>query len=272
MSGSEFRVLRFTQPIFHERTFTSETLQFPASTTPNIPHIIKELKLKILVVEGGKEIASFIKRGLEADGYQVTICHNGADGLELANSGEYGLLILDWLLPKKDGLAVLHELRSGENQIPVLMLTARAVTVDVVSGLDAGADDYMVKPFEFAELQARVKALLRRASHDLGAEIRYSDLIIDPVTHKAWRGKSELDLTQKEYQVLAYLVRNAGIPLSRQDIAGNCWDEPFAAFTNIIAIYINYLRRKVDGAHNTKLIHTVRSKGYRYIFEERGQC
>ncbi len=213
--------------------------------------------MKILVVEGGKKIASFIKRGLEAAGYQVTICHNGADGLELANSGDFSLLILDWLLPKKDGLAVLHELRSGGNHIPVLMLTTRAETVDVVSGLDTGADDYMVKPFEFAELLARVKALLRRSPHNnLGAEIRYSDLINDPVTHKAWRGKSGLDLTQKEYHVLAYLVRNPGIPLSHQDIAGNCWDEPFAAFTNIIAIYINYLRRKVDGAHNTKLILT----------------
>ncbi len=223
--------------------------------------------MKILLVEDEKKIASFIKRGLEAAGYRVTICHDGADGLELANSGDFSLLILDWLLPKKDGLAVLHELRSGGNHIPVLMLTTRAETVDVVSGLDTGADDYMVKPFEFAELQARVKALLRRASHDLGAEIRYSDIKIDPVTHKVWRGQSELNLTKKEYRMLAYFVKNVGTPLSRKNIADNCWDVSFAAFTNIIDVYINYLRRKVDGSRNTKLIHTVRGKGY--IFEDR---
>ncbi len=223
--------------------------------------------MNILVVEDEKKVASLIKRGLEADGYKVTTCYNGVDGLDLANSGEFGLVVLDWLLPKKDGLAVLFELRQAGNQVPVLMLTARAETPDVVSGLDAGADDYLAKPFEFVELLARVKALLRRAGQDRGAEIHYADLRIDPVNHKVWRGNAEINTTGKEYRMISYFVRNAGTPLSRQLIADNCWDEPFDAFTNIVDVYINYLRKKVDGPGQKKLIHTVRGKGY--ILEER---
>jgi DNA-binding response OmpR family regulator len=218
--------------------------------------------LKILVVEDEKKIAGLIKKGLEADSYQVTVSHNGADGLELANSGEFGILILDWMLPKKDGLAVLHELRETGNQIPVLMLTAKAETVDIVSGLDAGADDYLAKPFEFSELQARVRALIRRSEQDLGADIRYADLRIDPVNHKAWRGKTEIILSATEYRFLLYMVKNAEKPLSREDIAENCWDDPVETFSNIIDVYINYLRKKVDGKFPIKLIHTVRGKGY----------
>ena len=127
------------------------------------------------------------------------------------------------------------------------MLTAKAETTDVVSGLDAGADDYLVKPFAFAELQARVRALVRRSEQDRGAEIRFADLRLDPVNHKVWRGKSEIVLTAKEYNLLAYMVRNAGNVLTRANIADNCWEYPFETFTNIIDVYINYLRKKVDG-------------------------
>ncbi len=218
--------------------------------------------MKILIVEDEKKVAGFIKRGLEDDHYQVTLCYDGADGLKRANSGEFDLIILDRMLPKKDGLAVLQELRESGNQIPVLMLTAKAETVDVVSGLDAGADDYLVKPFAFAELQARVRALVRRSEQDRGAEIRFADLRLDPVNHKVWRGKTEIVLTAKEYNLLAYMVRNAGTVLSRANIADNCWEYPFETFTNIIDVYINYLRKKVDGKFPTKLIHTVRGQGY----------
>jgi two-component system copper resistance phosphate regulon response regulator CusR len=218
--------------------------------------------MKILIVEDEKKVAGFIKRGLEDDHYQVTLCYDGADGLKRANSGEFDLIILDRMLPKKDGLTVVQELRESGNQIPVLMLTAKAETVDVVSGLDAGADDYLVKPFAFAELQARVRALVRRSEQDRGAEIRFADLRLDPVNHKVWRGKTEIVLTAKEYNLLAYMVRNAGTVLTRANIADNCWEYPFETFTNIIDVYINYLRKKVDGKFPTKLIHTVRGQGY----------
>jgi DNA-binding response OmpR family regulator len=218
--------------------------------------------MKILIVEDEKKVASFIKRGLEDDSYQVTLSHDGADGLKRAVSGDFDLIILDCMLPKKDGLTVLHELRDAGNQIPVLMLTAKAETADVVSGLDAGADDYLVKPFAFAELQARVRALIRRSEQDRGAEIRFADLRLDPVNHKVWRGQTEIVLTAKEYNLLAYMVRNAGNVLTRANIADNCWEYPFETFTNIIDVYINYLRKKVDGKFPTKLIHTVRGQGY----------
>lgn len=218
--------------------------------------------MKILIVEDEKKVASFIKRGLEDDSYQVTLSYDGADGLKRASSGEFDLIILDCMLPKKDGLTVLHELREAGNQVPVLMLTAKAETADVVSGLDAGADDYLVKPFAFAELQARVRALIRRSEQDRGAEIRFADLRLDPVNHKVWRGQTEIVLTAKEYNLLAYMVRNAGNVLSRANIADNCWEYPFETFTNIIDVYINYLRKKVDGKFPTKLIHTVRGQGY----------
>jgi DNA-binding response OmpR family regulator len=222
----------------------------------------REIEMKILIVEDEKKVASFIKRGLEDDNYQVTLCYDGADGLKRATSGEFDLIILDCMLPKKDGVTVVRELREAGNQVPVLMLTAKAETTDVVSGLDAGADDYLVKPFAFAELQARVRALVRRSEQDRGAEIRFADLRLDPVNHKVWRGKAEIVLTAKEYNLLAYMVRNAGNVLTRANIADNCWEYPFETFTNIIDVYINYLRKKVDGKFPTKLIHTVRGQGY----------
>ena len=222
----------------------------------------KEIEMKILIVEDEKKVASFIKRGLEEDSYQVTVSNDGADGLKRASSGEFDLIILDCMLPKKDGLTVVHELREAGIQVPVLLLTAKAETEDVVSGLDAGADDYLVKPFAFAELQARVRALIRRSEQDRGAEIRFADLRLDPVNHKVWRGQTEIVLTAKEYNLLAYMVRNAGNVLSRANIADNCWEYPFETFTNIIDVYINYLRKKVDGKFPSKLIHTVRGKGY----------
>jgi len=218
--------------------------------------------MKILIVEDEKKVASFIKRGLESDKYEVSTCYDGNEGIKRASSGEFGLIILDCMLPKKDGLTVLKELRAAGNRLPILMLTAKNATEDIVAGLDAGADDLITKPFEFAELQARVRALLRRSGMDRGAEIRFADLRLDPVNHKVWRSQTEIILTAKEYSLLSYMVRNAGNVLSRANIADNCWEYPFETFTNIIDVYINYLRKKVDGDFSTKLIHTVRGKGY----------
>jgi DNA-binding response OmpR family regulator len=218
--------------------------------------------MKILVVEDEKKVASFIKRGLEEEQYQVTVAHDGAEGLKLAIEGDFCLLVLDMMLPKKDGLAVVKELRETGNRMPVLMLTAKNSTDDVVAGLDAGSDDYLTKPFAFAELTARVRALLRREGQDRGAEIRFADLRLDPVSHKVWRGKNEIDLTAKEYGLLEYLMRNNNTVLSRAMIADHVWDYAFDSFTNIIDVYVNYLRKKVDKDYTVKLIHTVRGQGY----------
>lgn len=218
--------------------------------------------MKILIVEDEKKVASFIKRGLEDDGYEIIVSHDGADGLKKALNGDFNLIILDNMLPKKDGVTVARELREAGNQVPVLMLTAKDTTDDIVTGLDAGSDDYLTKPFAFAELQARVRALIRRGEQDRGAEIRFADLRMDPVNHKVWRGQTEIVLTAKEYSLLAFMVRNANTVLSRANIADNVWEYPFETFTNIIDVYINYLRKKVDGKFPTKLIHTVRGQGY----------
>ena len=218
--------------------------------------------MKILVVEDEKKIAGFIKRGLEEDNYSVTVAHDGNEGLKQALTGEFSLAILDVMLPKKDGLAVVKELRESDVQLPVLLLTARGTTEEIVSGLEAGSDDYLTKPFAFAELLARIRALLRRSEQDRGAEIFFADLKLDPVTHKVWRSGNEIDLTAKEYGLLEYLVRNPNTVLSRNMIADHVWDYAFDSFTNIIDVYVNYLRKKVDKDYPTKLIHTVRGQGY----------
>ncbi len=218
--------------------------------------------MKILVVEDEKKVAGFIKRGLEEDSYKVTVTHDGVEGLKLALEEDFSLVILDVMLPKKDGLAVIKELRAAGRHVPVLMLTARDTTEDIVSGLDAGSDDYLTKPFAFAELLARVRALLRRGEQDRGAEILFADLRLDPVAHKVWRSGVEIDLTAKEYGLLEYMMRNPSTVLSRAMIAEHVWDYAFDSFTNIIDVYVNYLRKKVDKDFPVKLIHTVRGQGY----------
>lgn len=218
--------------------------------------------MKILVVEDEKKVAGFIKRGLEEDDYKVSVTYDGAEGLKLALEEDFSLVILDVMLPKKDGLTVIKELRAAGKHVPVLMLTARDTTEDIVSGLDAGSDDYLTKPFAFAELLARVRALLRRGEQDRGAEILFADLRLDPVAHKVWRSGTEIDLTAKEYGLLEYMMRNPNMVLSRAMIAEHVWDYAFDSFTNIIDVYVNYLRKKVDKDFSVKLIHTVRGQGY----------
>jgi heavy metal response regulator len=218
--------------------------------------------MRILVVEDEKKVSSFIKRGLEEENYEVETAPDGEEGLAMATEKSFDLVVLDWMLPKKDGLAVVKELRGRKTMTPVLMLTAKDSLEDIVAGLDSGSDDYLTKPFAFAELLARVRALLRRSEMDRGAEIRFADLRLDPVTHKVWRKDREIDLTAKEYGLLEYFMRNPNQVLTRTMIADHVWDYTFDSFTNIIDVYVNYLRKKIDRDADRKLIHTVRGVGY----------
>jgi len=218
--------------------------------------------MRILVVEDEKKVASFIKRGLEEENFTVDMAYDGEEGLYMAETNPYDLILMDLMLPKMDGLAVIKEMRNKGSKTPVLCLTAKDTVEDIVSGLDSGSDDYLTKPFAFAELVARVRALLRRGTQDRGAEIRFADLRLDPVAHKVWRGNKEIDLTAKEYALLEYFMRNPNQILTRTMIAEHVWDYTFDSFTNIIDVYVNYLRKKVDRDYDKKLIHTVRGIGY----------
>ncbi len=218
--------------------------------------------MKILVVEDEKKVASFIKRGLEEENFTVDVAYDGEEGRYMAETNQYDLILMDVMLPKKDGLTVVRELREKDIAVPVLCLTAKDTVDDIVSGLDSGSDDYLTKPFAFAELLARVRALLRRGTQDRGAEIHFADLRLDPVAHKVWRGNKEIDLTAKEYSLLEYFMRNANQTLTRTMIAEHVWDYTFDSFTNIIDVYVNYLRKKIDKDFDKKLIHTVRGAGY----------
>lgn len=218
--------------------------------------------MRILVVEDEKKVASFIQRGLEEEEFTVDVAHDGEEGVTMAESIAYDLILMDVMLPKKDGLTAIGEIREKQIETPILCLTAKDTVDDIVSGLDVGSDDYLTKPFAFAELVARVKALIRRGTQDRGAELLFADLRLDPVSHRVWRDNSEIDLTAKEYALLEYFLRNANQVLTRTMIAEHVWDYTFDSFTNIIDVYVNYLRKKVDRNYAKKLIHTVRGVGY----------
>ncbi len=225
--------------------------------------------MRILVVEDEQKVASFIQKGLEEEGHAVDVALDGEDGLTVALDGVHDLLVLDIMLPKRDGLSVLRELRQCRIQTPVLLLTARDAVPDRVTGLDAGADDYLVKPFAFDELLARIRALLRRRGGDRLAVLTAADLSLDPAAREVRRGGKKIDLTAKEFALLEYLLRNKGRVLNRALIAQHVWDYDFDSGTNVIDVYINYLRKKVDADFTRRLIHTVRGAGY-VLREEAG--
>jgi DNA-binding response OmpR family regulator len=218
--------------------------------------------MRILVVEDEKKVASFIQRGLEGEGFQVDVAEDGEAGVAAAQSNPYDLILMDVMLPKMDGLSAIRELRAAQINTPVLCLTAKDAVEDIVAGLDSGSDDYLTKPFAFAELLARVRALARRGSQERGADITYADLRLDPVAHKVWRSGKEIELTAKEYALLEYFMRNAEKTLTRNMIAEHVWDYTFDSFTNIIDVYVNYLRKKIDRDFTVRLVHTVRGVGY----------
>jgi heavy metal response regulator len=218
--------------------------------------------MRILVVEDEKKVASFIQRGLEGEGFSVEVAYDGESGVEVGSQSNFDLILMDVMLPKMDGLQAIQALREKGVESPVLCLTAKDTVEDIVAGLDSGSDDYLTKPFAFAELLARVRALVRRGTQERGAEITYADLRLDPVAHKVWRSDSEIDLTAKEYALLEFFMRNPETTLTRTMIAEHVWDYTFDSFTNIIDVYVNYLRKKVDRDYTKKLIHTVRGIGY----------
>jgi len=218
--------------------------------------------MRILVIEDEVKIAQFIKRGLKEEGYAVDVANDGEEGHFLLSSNEYDAIILDLMLPKIDGLTLCRTLRKEGNQTPIVMLTAKDTVKDKVKGLDSGADDYLPKPFAFEELLARVRVLLRKKDSRVQTQLKVGDLSLDLLTHKVTRGDREIDLTVKEYALLEYLMRNAGNIVTRTMISEHVWDINFDTFTNVIDVYINYLRNKIDSGFPDKMIHTVRGKGY----------
>jgi heavy metal response regulator len=218
--------------------------------------------MRILVVEDETKMAAFIKRGLEEEGAAVDISTDGEDGLFRAKTGAYELIILDITLPLLDGLEVCRRLRQDRIATPVLLLTARDSVEMKVQGLDSGADDYLTKPFAFAELLARIRALRRRDRNEVNLRLQIGDLALDPLTRKVSRAGQTIQLTSKEFALLECFMRHPDQVLSRTVLAEKVWDETFDAFTNVIDVYVNYLRNKVDRNFSTKLIHTVRGAGY----------
>jgi two-component system copper resistance phosphate regulon response regulator CusR len=218
--------------------------------------------MKLLIIEDEAKTAAYLKKGLSEHGFVVDTSENGELGLELAQQTDYGLVILDVMLPGCDGWAVLSRFRSAGNQIPVLMLTARDAIEDRVKGLNLGADDYLVKPFAFSELLARVRTLLRRGPARQPEVLRLADLEIEVAKQRANRGGKRLDLTPKEFALLSLLARRAGEVVSRSVIMEQVWDINFDGETNVVEVHVRRLRSKVDDPFSTKLIHTVRGVGY----------
>ncbi|MEK6600205.1 MAG: response regulator transcription factor [Deltaproteobacteria bacterium] len=217
--------------------------------------------MRILVVEDEKKVEGFIKKGLEEESYAVDVAYDGVEGEYLASTNDYDVIILDIMLPKKNGTDVVRDLRSRDIKTPVLLLTARDTVEDKVKGLNSGADDYLSKPFAFEELLARVRALMRRKGYGI-TELKLADLVLDQATRKAKRGDIVIDLTSKEYGLLEYFLRNPNKVLTRTMIAEHVWDYSFDSDTNIIDVYVNHLRNKIDKEPFKKLIHTVRGIGY----------
>jgi DNA-binding response OmpR family regulator len=218
--------------------------------------------MRILVAEDDAALAGFVCKGLEAEHYSVDVSRDGEQALSLALGFDYDLVILDLSLPRRDGVLVLKELRKQKSQVPVLILTARVRVEDRVQCLDSGADDYLAKPFSFAELSARVRALLRRRRLPIQSVLVVDDLELNRIERKVTRSGRPVDLTAKEFALLEYLMRNAGHRVTRAMIIEHVWNLSFDSSTNLVDVYINYLRRKVDDGAANKLIHTIRGVGY----------
>jgi DNA-binding response OmpR family regulator len=219
--------------------------------------------MRILLVEDNKRLNASLKQSLVEDGYAVDPAFDGQEGEELAGMTTYDVIILDIMLPIKDGLEVCRELRNKRINAPILMLTARDTVDDRIQGLDSGADDYLIKPFAIGELRARLRALLRRDSDEKTGLLVAGDLVLDPSTHIVRRGEAEISLTAKEYGLLEYFMRNPERLISRQMVEDHVWDYDFVSGSNVVDVYIRRLRRKIDDPYEAKLFETVRGAGYR---------
>jgi DNA-binding response OmpR family regulator len=217
--------------------------------------------MRILVVEDEKKVASFIKKGLQQEGYAVDTAHDGHEAAQNANAFDYDLVVLDLMLPTRSGLDVLREVRTLKPSLPVLVLTAKGAIEDKVAGLDAGADDYLIKPFAFAELSARIRALLRRGAQE-NTRLRIADLEMDTAARQVRRAGNTIDLKMKEYALLEFLLRNAHRAVTRTMIVEHVWDIHFDSVSNVVDVHINSLRNKIDKGFTPPLIHTVRGVGY----------
>ena len=218
--------------------------------------------MRLLVVEDEKDLNRVISKRLEKEGYSVDRCFDGEEALDYIDAGEFDGIIMDIMMPKLSGLEVLRTIRSEGNHTPVLLLTAKDTVADRVSGLDAGAEDYLVKPFAFEELLARIRVMTRKTSGNSTNVFQIADLTLDAATHTVTRGGTPIVLSAKEFDILEYFIRNKGIVLSREKIENHVWNFDYSGGTNVVDVYIRYLRKKIDDDFPQKLIHTIRGKGY----------
>lgn len=218
--------------------------------------------MRILIAEDERDLNTIITKKLSADGYSVDSCFDGNEAIEYLDAAEYDAVILDIMMPHTDGFGVLSHLRKQGKATPVLFLTARDSIADKVKGLDSGANDYLVKPFSFEELSARIRAMTRKTFGMTDNILQVADLIMDTGSRTVRRGEQEIELSAKEYKLLEYLMRNRGIVLSREKIENHIWNFEYEGGTNVVDVYISYLRKKIDGSSENKLIHTVRGSGY----------
>ena len=219
--------------------------------------------MRILIVEDDRKVGAFLRKGLQEEQYAVDLCRNGEDAVDEAQINQYDVIILDLMLPGMDGLSVCHKLREQKILTPILMLTAKDSLDDKISGLSKGADDYLTKPFSFQELLARIRALLRRSQDYKTGILQVADLVLDPLSRQAKRGESILELTGKEYALLEFLMRNQGRILSQSTIIEHVWDRNYYGTSNVVNVYVNHLREKIDRDFPVKLIKTLRGQGFR---------
>jgi two-component system OmpR family response regulator len=220
-------------------------------------------RMRVLVIEDEPKMAALVARGLREEGHVADVASRGEDGLWMANSAPYDAIVLDVMLPGLDGFATCRRLREQGTWTPVLMLTARDAVTDRVTGLDAGADDYLLKPFSFSELLARLRALVRRAPGERPTQLEAGDLRLDPAARRVWRGETELELSAKEFALLELMLRRRGQALSRAQLLEGAWDVGFESRSNLVDVYVRYLRDKIDRPFGRRAIETVRGVGYR---------
>ncbi|MEN6615655.1 MAG: response regulator transcription factor [Syntrophorhabdus sp.] len=217
--------------------------------------------MKILVVEDEAKVANFVMRGLQEEGYTVELAEDGKKGLDLIKNGEYDIVLLDLMIPEIDGLEVLKRMRAEEIETPVLIITAKSTKEDVIKGLDTGSDDYLTKPFAFDELLARIRALLRRSRKAVPLTLEYREIILNPYNRRLSIGDKEAELTEKEFLIMEYMMRNNERPLTRKEMAEYAWQSQDDS-SNIVDVYVNFLRKKIEQLTDKKFIHTVRGVGY----------